>query len=83
MAYVRLKKKGGVGVNTNVSTVPIRDWNAPPVGTGERFRNLVRKLRARGVNDPKALAAAIGRKKYGKERFQKMAARGRRRKSRR
>jgi hypothetical protein len=29
-----------------------------------------------GVTDPGALAAAIGRKKYGKKRFQKHAATG-------
>lgn len=29
-----------------------------------------------GVNNPAAVAAAIGRKKYGKEKFQKMAAAG-------
>lgn len=44
------------------------------------FEKLVAKLRARNVRDPKALAATIGRKKYGKETFQKMAAAGRRNK---
>ena len=47
-----------------------------------RFQKLVRKLRRRkGVTDPEALAAAIGRKKYGKKRFQQMAAAGRKRKA--
>jgi len=54
-----------------------------PVGTGVRFRKLVAALRKRGAKNPKALAAWIGRKKYGKKRFQKMAARGRSRKARR
>lgn len=53
------------------------------VGTGARFRRLKRTLaRRRGkrrVRRPGALAAYIGRKKYGKRRFQRMAARGRRR----
>jgi len=47
-----------------------------------RFERLVRKLAARKhpkVSDPAALAAWIGRKKYGKKRFQKMAAAGRKR----
>lgn len=45
---------------------------------GERFRALERKLAKRGdVKDPAALAAAIGRRKYGKKKFQAMAARGR------
>jgi len=59
------------------------------VGGGGRFTRLTRKLRAkkgttkagksRKVRSPKALAAWIGRKKYGKSKFQKMAAAGRRR----
>jgi hypothetical protein len=43
------------------------------------FRKLVSALRKRGAEDARALAAWIGRRKYGKERFQKMAADGRRR----
>jgi len=52
----------------------------PPLGTGERFKRLVRSLAAKGVKNPKALAAWIGRKKYGKRRFQQIAARARKRK---
>lgn len=54
------------------------------VGGGGRFAALKRKIASRGnVRDPGAVAAAIGRKKYGKGRFQKMAARGKRRAHRR
>ena len=45
-----------------------------------RFSKLATKLKKQGVRDPKALAASIGRKKYGKAKFQKMAAAGKRRK---
>lgn len=55
------------------------DKKLPPVGSGERYKVLVANLSKRGVEDPKAMAAAIGRKKYGKKRFQEMAAAGRRR----
>jgi len=49
------------------------------LGSGERFAALKRELSKReGVADPEALAAAIGRKKYGKERFQELVAKGRR-----
>jgi hypothetical protein len=52
----------------------------PPLGSGARFSALVRKLSHRKgkykVRDPRALAAAIGRKKYGSKAFQKLAARG-------
>lgn len=49
------------------------------LGSGGRFASLVKKLKMRegAIRDPAALAAWIGRKKYGKEKFQKMAAAGR------
>lgn len=48
------------------------------LGSGARFKSLVKKLRGRGdIDDPKALAASIGRHKFGKARFQKLAAKGR------
>ena len=53
----------------------------PPLGSGKRFKQLVGKLKKRGAKKPKALAAFIGRKKYGAKKFAKMAAKGRRRKS--
>lgn len=49
----------------------------PPLGTGERFRALTAELEARGARNPKALAAWIGRKKWGAKRFAELAARGR------
>ena len=42
------------------------------------FKKLTSALRRKGVQDPAALAASIGRKKYGKKAFQEMAAAGRR-----
>jgi len=48
----------------------------PKLGTGKRFAQLVEKLEKKGVKNPEALAAWIGRKKYGKKRFQKLAAKG-------
>lgn len=50
----------------------------PKLGTGERFKQLEGKLEHKGVKDPGALAAWIGRKKLGAERFQKLSAAGRR-----
>jgi hypothetical protein len=46
------------------------------LGSGARFRELTNKLRSRGASNPKALAAVIGRKKYGKKRFQSLASKG-------
>jgi hypothetical protein len=48
----------------------------PKLGTGERFKRLTKKLEKKGAKNPKALAAWIGRKKYGKKKFQQLAARG-------
>ena len=41
------------------------------------FEKTTRALAARGAKNPQALAAWIGRKKYGKEKFQRAAAAGR------
>lgn len=50
-----------------------------PLGQGGRFASLKKSLASRGnVRDPGALAASIGRKKYGSSRFQKLSAKGRR-----
>jgi hypothetical protein len=43
----------------------------PKLGLGKRFKSLKRRLAAKGARNPRALAAAIGRRKYGPK---KMAA---------
>jgi hypothetical protein len=48
----------------------------PTLGTGERFKKLTSQLEKQGAKNPKALAAYIGRKKYGKKKFQELAAKG-------
>lgn len=49
-----------------------------PLGQGGRFAALARKLDDKpGVKDPGALAAYIGRSRYGAKRFNAMAAKGR------
>jgi hypothetical protein len=48
-------------------------------GSGSRFEHCVQDVRRKGkVKNAKAVCAAIGRKKYGKGNFQKMAAAGKR-----
>ena len=49
------------------------------LGGGGRFEKLVGQLEKKGVKDPSALAAYIGRKQLGKAKFQSLAAKGRRR----
>lgn len=46
------------------------------LGSGQRFAALTDKLKKKAAKNPKALAAWIGRRKYGKSKFQKLAARG-------
>jgi len=50
-------------------------------GSGKRFKALAKSAKAGGAKSGEAVAAAIGRKKYGKKRFQKMAAAGKKRKA--
>jgi hypothetical protein len=46
-------------------------------GEGGRFKAVEKSAAAGGAENPAAVAAAVGRKKYGKTKFQKMAAAGR------
>ena len=49
----------------------------PPLGTGQRFKPLETKLsKEKGVENSAALAAYIGREKYGKTKFQDLAKKG-------
>ncbi len=49
----------------------------PKLGSGKRFKQTTKALAAKGVKDPKALAAYIGRKKYGAKKMASMSAAGR------
>ena len=54
----------------------------PKLGTGERFKALTNKIKKSGksIKAAKAIAASIGRKKYGKKKMAQMATAGRKRK---
>ncbi len=50
----------------------------PKLGSGERFQTLKNALSKRsGVTNPGALAASIGRKKYGTGKMAELSANGR------
>lgn len=50
----------------------------PKLGSGKRFEKLEKSIAKKGnVSDPGAVAAAIGRKKYGNEKMAKLSAKGR------
>lgn len=48
------------------------------LGSGSRFKAVEAAARKSGASNPAAVAAAVGRKKYGAERMAKMSAAGRR-----
>lgn len=53
----------------------------PPLGSGGRFARLKAQLASKpGVRDPGALAASIGRKKYGNQQMEQMAQAGEKKK---
>lgn len=47
------------------------------LGSGERFKQLENKLEKKGVENPSALAAYIGIRKYGKKKMMELAKAGR------
>ncbi len=49
----------------------------PKLGSGKRFASLKNKLaHQKGIKDPGALAAAIGRKKYGAKKMAGLSKKG-------
>lgn len=54
-----------------------RYWYSFLVAKMSKYDRLVKSLSAKGAEDPKGLAAYIGRKKLGKAEFQRRAAAGR------
>lgn len=54
----------------------LKEKGKAKLGSGSRFKELVAKLKAQGNKNPEALAAYIGRQKYGKAAFQAMSKAG-------
>lgn len=54
----------------------------PKLGTGKRFAAVAASAAKSGARNPKAVAAAVGRRKYGKAKMAALAAAGRRRTAR-
>lgn len=63
----RKSKKGGTAAGT-------------PPGSGANFRKVAASAAKSGARDPNAVAAAVGRRKYGRKGMAKLAAMGRKRK---
>jgi hypothetical protein len=50
------------------------------LGSGARFKAVEKSAAKSGAENPAAVAAAVGMKKYGKEKMEKMAQAGRKNK---
>lgn len=50
------------------------------LGSGARFKKIEEKAKKSGAENPAAVAAAIGMKKYGKTKMEKMAQAGKKKK---
>ena len=48
-----------------------------PLGEGSRFRAIAKSAKLGGAKEPEAVAAVIGRKKYGPKKMARLAAQGR------
>lgn len=46
------------------------------LGSGTRFKNLEKKLKKSGAKNPGAVAATIGREKYGNKKMAELSAKG-------
>jgi hypothetical protein len=54
----------------------------PKLGSGKRFKELEKKIAAHGgAKNPRAVAAAIGIRKYGEKKMHELAMKGKKRKS--
>jgi hypothetical protein len=53
--------------------------SVPKLGSGKRFKAVEASAAKGGARNPAAVAAAVGRKKYGKAAFAAMSAAGRKR----
>ena len=51
----------------------------PKLGSGKRFKKLANEFAHEGIDNPAALAASVGRKKYGNKKMSKMAQTGKKR----
>ena len=53
----------------------------PALGSGKRFAAIEKKAKASGAENPAAVAAAAGIKKYGKSKMEELARKGKERKA--
>lgn len=76
----KTSKKASLTIRKKLRKAATRATKKAPLGAGIRFKAVEAAARAGGARKPAAVAAAIGRKKYGKKRFQAMGVAGKKRK---
>ena len=53
----------------------------PPLGSGARFKAIVKEAEESGAENPEAVAAAMGRKAHGQKKMTEWATAGKRRRA--
>ena len=74
-----MAKKAGLPARRAARQAYQRAVKTSRPGQGRRFKALAKAAKAGGATNPEAVAAAVGRKKYGKKAFQRMAVAGKKR----
>jgi len=71
-------------VSKQVTKPPAKRKKKPKLGSGKRFKDVSKSIQKSSGKPKKvadAIAASIGRKKYGKRKFASLSAKGRKRRS--
>jgi len=80
MAGFAYRKRNSARAKNTKGESYVATGTKPPLGEGGRFAALKEGLAKKGAKSPGALAAWIGRRKYGKKRFQTMSVAGKKNK---
>ena len=70
-------------VSKQVTTPPAKKKKKAKLGSGKRFKDVSKAIQKSGKSKEAAdaIAASIGRKKYGKKKFAALSAKGRKRRA--
>ena len=81
MAFRYVKRKTKRAKKTKGKSY-VAKGKKPKLGTGKRFKALKSALKKKGARTPAALAAWIGKRKYGAKKMAKLSAKGRKKRRR-
>lgn len=81
MSKILSDSKNKVVPRSGIKTTGTYEGKSNRLGGGGRFAQVEDKIAASGAKNPAAIAAIMGRKKYGAKKMAQMAAAGRRRAS--